>query len=153
MERYIGLDVHAASCTLAVVSEKGRKLRDFPVETNGPALVDALLCDLAQADDIEDGADPHSDTGQDEERAQGIRSQALKGDPQVFPQGHAAYPRRSRLLPRPKVRVPRTRASRRSFSVLSRETMGIPRTSPSSRPSRTSILRSLVSPVRISRGT
>ena len=35
MERYIGLDVHAASCTLAVVSEKGRKLRDFPVETNG----------------------------------------------------------------------------------------------------------------------
>ncbi len=33
MERYIGMDVHAASCTLAVISEKGRKLRDFPVET------------------------------------------------------------------------------------------------------------------------
>jgi hypothetical protein len=31
MERYIGIDVHAASCTLAVISEKGRKLRDFPV--------------------------------------------------------------------------------------------------------------------------
>ena len=42
MERYIGLDVHAASCTLAVVSEKGRKLRDFPVETNGQALVEAV---------------------------------------------------------------------------------------------------------------
>ena len=38
MERYLGLDVHAASCTLAVISEKGRKLRDFPVETNGQAL-------------------------------------------------------------------------------------------------------------------
>ena len=36
MGRYIGMDVHAASCTLlAVISEKGRKLRDFPVETNG----------------------------------------------------------------------------------------------------------------------
>ncbi len=38
MERYIGMDVHAASCTLAVISEKGRKLEDFPVETNGQAL-------------------------------------------------------------------------------------------------------------------
>ena len=40
MERYIGMDVHAASCTLAVISEKGRKLKDFPVETNGQALVE-----------------------------------------------------------------------------------------------------------------
>jgi hypothetical protein len=38
MERYIGMDVHSASCTLAVISEKGRKLKDFPVETNGQAL-------------------------------------------------------------------------------------------------------------------
>ncbi len=36
------MDVHAASCTLAVVSEKGRKLRDFPVETHGQALVEAV---------------------------------------------------------------------------------------------------------------
>jgi transposase len=36
------MDVHAASCTLAVISEKGRKLRDFPVETNGQALVEAI---------------------------------------------------------------------------------------------------------------
>ena len=42
MERYIGLDVHAGSCTLAVISEKGRKLKDFPVETNGQALVEAI---------------------------------------------------------------------------------------------------------------
>jgi len=42
MERYLGLDVHAASCTLAVISEKGRKLKDFPVETNGQALVEAI---------------------------------------------------------------------------------------------------------------
>ena len=42
MERYIGMDVHAGSCTLAVISEKGRKLRDFPVETNGQALVEAV---------------------------------------------------------------------------------------------------------------
>ena len=42
MERYIGMDVHAASCTLAVISEKGRKFRDFPVETNGQALVEAI---------------------------------------------------------------------------------------------------------------
>lgn len=27
MERYIGLDVHTTSCTLAVISETGRKLR------------------------------------------------------------------------------------------------------------------------------
>ena len=42
MERYIGIDIHAASCTLAVISEKGRKLKDFPVETNGQALVEAI---------------------------------------------------------------------------------------------------------------
>ena len=42
MERYIGMEVHAGSCTLAVISEKGRKLKDFPVETNGQALVEAV---------------------------------------------------------------------------------------------------------------
>jgi hypothetical protein len=42
MERYIGMDVHAASYTLALISETGRKLRDFPVETNGQALVEAI---------------------------------------------------------------------------------------------------------------
>ncbi|MFH1464017.1 MAG: hypothetical protein ABIO70_06510 [Pseudomonadota bacterium] len=31
LERYIGIDVHAASCTLAVVSERGRLLRTMVV--------------------------------------------------------------------------------------------------------------------------
>ena len=42
MERYIGMDVHAASCTLAVISRTGKRLKDFPVETNGQALVEAI---------------------------------------------------------------------------------------------------------------
>ncbi len=42
MERTLGLDVHAASCTLAVISEAGKRLKDFPVETNGQALVEAV---------------------------------------------------------------------------------------------------------------
>jgi hypothetical protein len=37
MKRYIGMDVHAASCTLAVISQTGRPLKGFPVETNGQA--------------------------------------------------------------------------------------------------------------------
>jgi hypothetical protein len=36
------MDVHAASCTIAVISEKGRKLKDFPVETNVQSLVEAI---------------------------------------------------------------------------------------------------------------
>ena len=42
MERYIGMDVHAGSCTLAVISQTGKRLKDFPVETNGQALVEAV---------------------------------------------------------------------------------------------------------------
>ncbi len=42
MERHIGLDVHAASCTLAVISQAGKRLKDFPVEINGQALVEAV---------------------------------------------------------------------------------------------------------------
>jgi transposase len=42
MERYLGLDVHAASCTLAVISQAGKRLTDFPIETNGEALVEAI---------------------------------------------------------------------------------------------------------------
>ncbi len=37
-----GMDVHAASCTLAVVSQTGKRLKDFPVETHGQALVEAI---------------------------------------------------------------------------------------------------------------
>jgi transposase len=42
MQRYIGLDVHAASCTLAVISQTGKRLKDLPVETNRQALVEAI---------------------------------------------------------------------------------------------------------------
>ena len=42
MQRYLGLDVHAASCTIAVISQAGKRLRDCPVETNGEALVEAV---------------------------------------------------------------------------------------------------------------
>jgi transposase len=42
MKRYIGLDVHAASTTFAVISETGRRLSSHVVETNGQALVEQL---------------------------------------------------------------------------------------------------------------
>src|SRR5512132_2971167 len=42
MERYIGLDVHAASTTFAVVGESGKRLGTHVVETNGQALVEQL---------------------------------------------------------------------------------------------------------------
>jgi hypothetical protein len=42
MERYIGLNPHAASSTLAIVSETGKRLRDFPAETNGRGLLEAI---------------------------------------------------------------------------------------------------------------
>ena len=42
MERYIGLDVHAASTTFAVLGESGKRLGSHVVETNGQALVEQL---------------------------------------------------------------------------------------------------------------
>jgi len=42
MERYLGLDVHAGSCTLSVLNESGKELRREVVETNGKALVGLL---------------------------------------------------------------------------------------------------------------
>jgi hypothetical protein len=44
MERYIGMDEHAASCTLAVISQSGKRLKDFQVETNGQALAGTCAC-------------------------------------------------------------------------------------------------------------
>ena len=44
MERYIGIDVHLQSCTLAVVGPTGRKLKSQVVETNGRALIEAIKC-------------------------------------------------------------------------------------------------------------
>jgi transposase len=40
MEKYIGLDVHAASCTAAVMDMRGRRLGSHVIETNGQALVE-----------------------------------------------------------------------------------------------------------------
>ena len=42
MKRYIGLDVHAASTTFAVMSEAGNRLGSHVVETHGQALVEQL---------------------------------------------------------------------------------------------------------------
>jgi len=42
MEKYIGLDVHAASTTFAVIGESGKRLGSYVVETNGQALVEQL---------------------------------------------------------------------------------------------------------------
>jgi transposase len=42
MERYIGLDVHAQSCTLAVMNAAGKRLRLQVVETSGAALRQAF---------------------------------------------------------------------------------------------------------------
>jgi len=40
MDRYIGLDAHASSCTVAVVGPSGRRLHSQVVETNAGALED-----------------------------------------------------------------------------------------------------------------
>jgi transposase len=42
MARYIGLDAHATTCTLAVVGPSGRRLGTRVVETNGSALIEAV---------------------------------------------------------------------------------------------------------------
>ena len=42
MERYIGLDAHAMSCTFGVISERGKHLKSAVVETNGQALIEFL---------------------------------------------------------------------------------------------------------------
>ena len=42
MERYVGLDAHAQTCTLAVMGPSGRRLTSRVVETNGQALVEAI---------------------------------------------------------------------------------------------------------------
>lgn len=42
MERYIGLDAHAQTCTFAVLSERGKHLQTQVVETNGQSLIEFL---------------------------------------------------------------------------------------------------------------
>jgi hypothetical protein len=42
MQRYIGLDAHATSCSFGVVDEKGKRTGQAVVETNGSALVEQV---------------------------------------------------------------------------------------------------------------
>ena len=42
MDRYIGMDVHSASCTAGVLSAKGKRLKSVILETNGKVLVEFL---------------------------------------------------------------------------------------------------------------
>jgi hypothetical protein len=42
MDRYVGLDAHAETCTLVVLGPSGRRLTSKVVETNGRALVEAI---------------------------------------------------------------------------------------------------------------
>jgi len=42
MDRYIGVDGHAVSCTLGVMGPSGKRLKQMVVETNGAALVEAV---------------------------------------------------------------------------------------------------------------
>lgn len=42
MDRYVGLDGHAATCTLGVLGSSGKRLKSTVVETNGQALVEAI---------------------------------------------------------------------------------------------------------------
>jgi hypothetical protein len=42
MDRYIGLDSHAQTCTVAVMGPSGRRLQEQVLETNGKVLVSFL---------------------------------------------------------------------------------------------------------------
>lgn len=42
MDRYVGLDAHAQSCTLGVLGPSGKRLKSMVVETNGQALLEAV---------------------------------------------------------------------------------------------------------------
>lgn len=42
MQRYLGLDAHAKSCTLAVIDAKGKRLNSVVLETSGRSLVEAI---------------------------------------------------------------------------------------------------------------
>jgi transposase len=42
MERYIGLDVHASSCTVAIIDSRGKRVGSQVIETNGKSLVEFI---------------------------------------------------------------------------------------------------------------
>ncbi|NIO28944.1 MAG: transposase [Candidatus Latescibacteria bacterium] len=43
MDRYIGLDAHSSSCTMAIVGHNGKRLQSQVIETNAQALINFLL--------------------------------------------------------------------------------------------------------------
>ena len=57
MERYIGLDAHASSCTLAVVGPSGKRLGSHVVETNARALTRGAQGDPPQPARVSRGRD------------------------------------------------------------------------------------------------
>ncbi len=42
MDRYIGLDAHASSCTLGVIGPSGKRLGSHVVETNATSLIELI---------------------------------------------------------------------------------------------------------------
>ena len=46
MDRFIGLDAHLSSCTLAVVGPSGKRLRSEVIETSAGALARAVRREL-----------------------------------------------------------------------------------------------------------
>jgi hypothetical protein len=40
MDKYIGLDVHATSCTVAIIDARGKRTGHHVLETNGQVLVE-----------------------------------------------------------------------------------------------------------------
>jgi transposase len=42
MDRYIGLDAHTSSCTVATIGQSGKRLRSHVVETNAKALIEVI---------------------------------------------------------------------------------------------------------------
>ena len=42
MDRYIGLDAHASSCTVSVIGPSGRHLASHVIETNARALISTI---------------------------------------------------------------------------------------------------------------
>ena len=71
MDRYIGLDVHATTTTMAIIGPSGKRIGTKVVETNGKALVEALravpgarhvcLEECIQAEWLWEVLKPHSD--------------------------------------------------------------------------------------------
>ncbi len=58
MDRYIGLDAHASSCTVATVGPSGRRLHSQVVETNAGALIRVLRGIPGHPASVPGGRDP-----------------------------------------------------------------------------------------------